>query len=61
MKRDALHRGPEAPDPLAVLQRKAVPREGWVRLLGEVALRVEDVGAERPRVGLAQRLVDGRL
>ena len=38
----------------SVLQRKAVPREGWVRLLGEVALRVEDVGAERPRVSLAQ-------
>jgi len=36
------------------------PREGWVRLLGEVALRVEDVGAEHPRVSLAQRLVDGR-
>jgi len=43
-----------------VLQRKAVPREGWVRLLGEVALRVEDLGAERPRVDLAQRLIDGR-
>ena len=43
-----------------MLQRKAIPREGWAQLLGEVALRVEDVGAERPRVGPAQRLVDSR-
>ena len=43
-----------------MLQRKAVPREGRVWLPGKVALRVQDVGAERPRVGLAQRLVDRR-
>ena len=44
--------------PEAVLQRKAVPCGGRVQLLGEVALRVEDAGAERPRVGLTQRFVD---
>jgi len=46
--------------PPGCAQRKAVPRKGWIRLLGEVALRVEDAGAERPRIGLTQRLVDGR-
>ena len=59
-ERDAPRREPEASAPEAMLQRKAAPCEGWVQLLGVVARRVEDVGAERPRVGLAQRLVDGR-
>ena len=51
-----LRRELEAPAPeAAVLQRKTVPRKGWVQLPGEVTLRVEDAGAERPRVSRRHR------